>query len=69
MKPMKYVFGTLFFLIGVVGLVQAIVADTQNREGVFIGGYLTGINALTIMGLVLACMGFVGTYLIMRTKM
>ena len=66
---MKYVVAALFAAIGLLGVVEAVLADLQNRDGVFVGGYLTGINLLTFMGLLMALMGFGGAFLIARSRM
>ena len=61
----KYAFAIFMFGIGVLGLIQIVVAF-QNCDVLFVGGYITGINALSIMGGMVALMGFGGAYLIMR---
>jgi integrase len=43
-----------------------IVLAFQNRDILFLGGYITGVNALSIIG-GLALMGFGGAYLVMRS--
>jgi hypothetical protein len=63
----RYFFAGLFIAIGALGIFEAIIADLQNRDGVFIGGYITGINLLTFMGLLIACMGF-GAFLIIQSR-
>lgn len=61
----KYAFAIFFLGIGVLGLIQIVVAF-QNRDILLVGGYVTGINALSFMGAVVALMGFGGAYLVMR---
>jgi hypothetical protein len=69
MKLTKYIFAVLFFGIGMLGVIQAILVFLQNREDAFVvGKYFTGINLLALMGFAIACMGFGGMYLIMRSK-
>jgi hypothetical protein len=63
----RYAFAILLFGIGVIGLIEIVLAF-QNREILFVGGYITGINALSIMGGGLALMGFGATYLVMRRR-
>jgi hypothetical protein len=63
----RYAFAILLFGIGVIGLVEIVLAF-QNREIFFVGGYITGINALSIMGGGLALMGFGTAYLVMRRR-
>ena len=41
----RYAFAILLFGIGVLGLIEIVVAF-QNRDILFVGGYITGINAL-----------------------
>ena len=65
MNIAKYVFAIFMFGIGVLGLIQIVVAF-QNRDILMVGGYITGINALSLMGAVVALMGFGGAYLVMR---
>lgn len=69
MKLVKLLFVLLLFGIGLLGVFEAIVADLQNKDGVFVGGYFTGINLLTFVGIVMACMGFGGAFLIARSKL
>ena len=61
----RYALAILLFGIGVIGLIEIVLAF-QNREILFVGGYITGINALSIMGGGLALMGFGAAYLVMR---
>ena len=65
MNIAKYAFAIFMFGIGVLGLIQIVVAF-QNRDILMVGGYITGINALSLMGAVVALMGFGGAYLVMR---
>jgi hypothetical protein len=60
-------FAILLFGIGVLGLIEIVVAF-QNRDILFVGGYITGINALSVMGGGLALMGFGAAYLVMRRR-
>ena len=63
----KYALAILLFGIGVIGLIEIVIAF-QNRGSLFVGGYITGINALSIMGGGLALMGFGAAYLVMRHR-
>jgi hypothetical protein len=65
MKFAKYAFGIFLIGIGVLGLIEIVVAF-QHRDILFVGGYITGINALSVMGGVVAVMGFGAAYLVMR---
>jgi hypothetical protein len=63
----RYAFAILLIGIGVIGLIEIVIAF-QNRDSLFVGGYITGINALSIMGGGLALMGFGAAYLVMRRR-
>jgi hypothetical protein len=65
MKFARYAFAIFLFGIGVLGLIEIVVAFL-NRDILFVGGYITGINALSVMGAVVAVMGFGAAYLVMR---
>ena len=63
----RYAFAILLFGIGVIGLIEIVLA-VQNRDNLFVGGYITGINALSIMGGMMALLGFGAAYLVMRSR-
>jgi hypothetical protein len=67
MNFVRYAFAIFFFGIGVLGLIEIVVAF-QNRDILFLRGVITGINALSVMGGVVALMGFGAAYLVMRHR-
>jgi hypothetical protein len=68
MKYLKYLFILLFGGVGILGVFMATIGFLQSRDGVFVGGIITNINALTFGGAVIALMGFAGAYLLARSK-